>query len=115
LGRTVIGVFRHSGDADLAAAYLREEFTLGEDHLEVIDDSQGLETPAHSVADTGLLFSTLGDSDQTGEKEPIGKRWGDRVAAGDLLVVVRSDDADQVNAIAYGMRVSGAERVDLLP
>jgi hypothetical protein len=40
MGHTIVGVFRHSGDADLAAAHLREEYALEAEELDVIGEAE---------------------------------------------------------------------------
>jgi hypothetical protein len=120
LGHTIIGVFRHSGDADLAAAHLREEYALEAGELDVIGQAEwdNLTPPAPgendswaaaALAGLGLRSSALGDED------PIGKRWGDKVWQGETLVVARTGDPDLATAMAKEMRVTGADRIDVLP
>lgn len=120
MGHTVIGVFRHSGDADLAAAHLREEYALEAGELDIIGQSEWerLTPPAPEFAggyavaplvNMGLEDAALGDED------PIGKRWGDRVIRGDTLVIARTGDPDIAIAMAHELRITGARRVDLLP
>jgi hypothetical protein len=119
VGHTIIGVFRHSGDADLAAAHLQEEYTLSAGELDVIGGAEWdnltppvpIDVDGWAVldgTDTGLR-SALGDDD------PIGKRWGDKVRQGETLVVARTGDPERALAIAHEMHVTGADRVDLLP
>lgn len=115
MGHTVLGVFRHSGDADLAAAHLREEYTLDEDELDIVDESSSLSRPAQGEYGDGVLSAFAGLGLVMGAEDPIGKRWGDQVDQGQTLVVARSDDPERARAIAHEMRVAGADRVDLLP
>lgn len=120
MGHAVVGVFKHSGDADLAAAYLREEYTLAADELDIIGQAEwdNMTPPApegeaawYLVAGTGAigLPAALGDED------PVSKRWMDKVWQGDTLVVARSNDPETAQAIARDMREQGADRIDLLP
>lgn len=107
MGHSVVGVFRHSGDADLVAAHLRDAFTLDEDELDIIDETEpggGWSTSA-SADDLALM----------GDADPVLKRWGDMAAEGRTVVVARSDDPDRAVEMAGEMRRAGAERVDLLP
>lgn len=100
MGYTIIGVFSESGDADLAAAHLREEFALDAGELEMIGQTEW----------DNLRGAAEGDSDG----DPIGKRWGDRVAQGDTLVVARTGDPDVAEAVVQEMHQLGAVYVDLL-
>ncbi len=130
--KTVVGLFRHSGDADLVAAHLRETFALDADKLDVIGQAElsaaggaGLnETDAWllaALADTELdgldgpggLYE-LDDLEGPGARDPVARRWGDQVRRGRTLVVARCDDPDQATEIAREMRRAGAHRVDLL-
>lgn len=118
MGHSVVGVFRHSGDADLAAAHLRDTYILAEDKLDIIGEAEfeNLAAPMEARTDnwylaamTGIGLSGLGDED------PIAKRWGDMVYRGHTIVVARSDDPDTAVDMAGEMRRAGADRVDLLP
>lgn len=120
MGHMVVGVFKHSGDADLAAAHLRDEYTLGADELDIIGEAEweNLTPPApegesawYLTAATGVfgLPAALGD------EEPLGKRWIDKLYQGDTLVVARSNDPDVAQSIARDLRSLGADRIDLLP
>ncbi|HWI64821.1 MAG TPA: hypothetical protein VNT75_23575 [Symbiobacteriaceae bacterium] len=120
MGHTVIGVFFHSGDADLAAAHLREEYALEAGELDVIGQPEwdNLTPPAPQGVGTGYSVAPLvgmGLNAGIGDEDPIGKRWGDKVMAGQTLVVARSNDPDIAVAMARELRVTGAHRVDLLP
>jgi len=121
LGHTVIGVFRHSGDADLAAAHLREEYTLEAGELDLIGQSEwermtppaqegvGIGYAVAPLVNLGLQGAAMGDED------PIGKRWGDKVVQGQTLLIARTGDPEIAVAMARELRVTGADRVDLLP
>jgi len=119
LGHTIIGVFPDSGDADLAAAHLREEFALEAGELDLVGQAEweNLSFPADgepsqlvaSALTAGGLRAALGDEDS------IGKRWGDRVVQGDTLVVARTYDPDVAQAMAEALHNLGAAYVDLLP
>jgi hypothetical protein len=121
VGHTVIGVFRHSGDADLAAAHLQEEYALEAGELDLIGEAEWerLHPPAPDGVGTGYAVApavNLGlQGAWMGDEDPIGKRWGDKVVRGETLVVARTGDPDIAVAIAREMRVTGADRVDLLP
>lgn len=121
MGHTVIGIFRHSGDADMAAAHLREEYTLEAGELDIIGQSEwdNLTMPAPDGVGTGYAVSPvvnmgLGGAG-LGDEDPIGKRWGDKVVQGQTLVVARAFDPDIAVAIARELRETGADRVDLVP
>jgi hypothetical protein len=119
MGHTIIGIFRHSGDADLVAAHLRDEYALADSELDVIGegDRERLRRPLTGEAVDWLVASMtgIGLSADPGPEEPIVKRWGDRLHAGETLVVARANDPEIANAIAGDMRRTGADRVDLLP
>ena len=122
MGHTIVGVFRHSGDADLAAAHLQVEYALMANELDVIGQAEwdNLTPPAPTGfgADETWIFSAItgvGLQSALGDANPVGKRWGDKVWNGETLVVARTNDPDEANAIARDMRSSGADRVDLLP
>jgi hypothetical protein len=118
LGHTVIGVFRHSGDADLAAAYLQEEYTLSAGELDVIGQAEfdNLSHPAWGRTEAWIAAAFSGGiSGAAGDEDPVGKRWGDKLWQGETLVVARANDPEQAQAIAREMRETGAERIDLLP
>nr|PZN70653.1 MAG: hypothetical protein DIU55_10875 [Bacillota bacterium] len=133
MGKTVVGLFRHSGDADLAAAHLRDAFALDEDQLDVIGEADVRSMSGARISDTDAwllaAFWEVGldpglnpdldpgldpDMGQAGGGDPVVRRWGDQVRRGRTLVVVRSDDPDRAIAMAGEMRRAGAERVDLL-
>lgn len=118
MGQTVVGVFRHSGDADLAAAHLRDAYALDEDELDVIGEASfdDLGGSTLNAADSWLLAAFTGIGlDGLGDENPVAKRWGDQVVRGQTLVVARSDDPERATEIAGEMRRAGADRVDLLP
>lgn len=120
MGHTVIGVFRYSGDADLAAAHLREEYALEADELDVIgpDETENLTPPAATLEGTdGWVVATLTGIGlaPSGDEDPIGKRWGDKVNDEQTLVVARTNDPDVAESLARELRRTGAERIDLLP
>jgi hypothetical protein len=121
MGHTVLGLFVHSDAADLAAAVLRDEHNLTGDELDILTPSYAgdLPRPATDPADDGLatqsLNSYIGAANQMGDLDPVARRWGDRVRAGDWAVVARANDGDEAEAIARTLRACGAHRVDLLP
>jgi hypothetical protein len=118
LGHTIVGVFRHSGDADLAAAHLREEYALEADELDVIGQAEwdNLTPPAPGDTEAWVVAALTGGlSTASGDEDPIGKRWGDKVWQGETLVVARTYDPETAQAIAREMRITGADRIDLLP
>ncbi|MFZ5828369.1 MAG: hypothetical protein ACOY94_29045 [Bacillota bacterium] len=117
MGQTVVGVFRHSGDADLAAAHLRDEYALDADELDIIGEAEfnNLARPTMDRANGWIFAAFTGGILQLGDEDPVSKRWGDLVWKGQTLVVARSDDPDRAVDIAGEMRRAGAERVDLLP
>ena len=117
MGHTVIGIFRHSGDADMAAAYLRDEYTLDADELDIIGEAEWdhLTPPAPEGLSAWALASGFGSVAGLGGEDPIGKRWADQVYEGKTMVVARSNDPDTARSIARAMRETGADRVDLLP
>lgn len=121
MGHTVIGIFRHSGDADMAAAHLREEYTLEAGELDIIGQSEwdNLTMPAPDGVGTGYSVAPLVnmglEGAGLGDEDPIGKRWGDKVVQGQTLVVARTYDPDIAVAMARELRETGADRVDLLP
>lgn len=117
MGHTIIGVFRHSGDADLAAAQLREEFALEADELDIIGQAEwdNLTPPAPEGTSAWLVAAGTAMVTGAGDEDPIGKRWGDKVWQGETLVVARVNDPETASAVAREMNVTGAYRVDLLP
>jgi hypothetical protein len=122
VGHTVIGVFRHSGDADLAAANLRDEFALNESNeLDIIGQAEwdNLNPPAPGDdTQTWLVASLTGiglKAPLSGDENPIGKRWGDKVWEGETLVVARSHDPEIATRMARELKHTGAYRVDILP
>lgn len=118
MGHSVVGVFRHSGDADMAAAHLQDAFTLAEDELDIIGEAEfeNLAAPMESRTDTWYLAALTGIGlAGLGDEDPVAKRWGDLVYKGQTIVVARSDDPDMAVDMAGEMRRAGADRVDLLP
>lgn len=118
MGQTVVGLFRHSGDADLAAAHLRDAFALDEDELDLIGEASYLQrSPSEPDPVEGWMLAafTGGLATDLGDENPVAKRWGDQLFRGQSLVVARSDDPERAVAIAGEMRRAGAHRVDLLP
>lgn len=120
MGQTIVGLFRDSSDADVAAAYLRDEHTLtSASDLDVIGQAEwdDLSHPAADEIDVWIRASLTGISldDAPGGTESVGKRWGDKVWAGETLVVARTFDRDIAEAIARDMQRTGAERVDMIP
>jgi len=119
LGHTIIGVFPDSGDADLAAAHLREEFALEAGELDVVGQAEWDELSFPAEGDPGQwvvnALTAGGLKTPLGDEDSIGKRWGDRVIHGDTLVVARTHDPDVAQAIAEEFHHLGAAHVDLLP
>ncbi|MGE5675662.1 MAG: hypothetical protein ACM3XM_17570 [Mycobacterium leprae] len=121
---TIVGLFRHSGDAEMAADNLRAEFTLDNNELDLVLQSEweGLSHPAWSEVyrpqwgqTDPWLVSSLDKGIATGQDDdPVGKRWGDQVAEGSSLVVARANDPDVANAIARELRETGASAVDVI-
>jgi hypothetical protein len=119
LGHSIVGLFKHSGDADLAADYLREEYVLRADELDVIGQAEWdrLTRPAMDATDQWIAASLtgIGLDPSLGDEDPVGKRWGDKVWQGDTLVVARTPDPEIAQEIAEAMHRTGAARIDLLP
>lgn len=119
MGHSIVGTFRHSGDADLAAAHLREEYTLEASELDVIGPSEWdkLTRPAVTGPAGWVLTAVtgIGLQEGMGDEDPIAKRWGDVPRWGGTLVVARTHDPDVATAMARDMRETGADQVDLLP
>lgn len=118
MAHTVIGLFKESGDADIAAAHLREEFALAADELDIIGEAEwdNLTPPAPEGTSAWLLAAAMGGlTAGLGDEDPIGKRWIDKVWEGQTLVVARANDPDIATALVREMRAAGADRVDLLP
>lgn len=115
---TVVGVFRHSGDADMAATQLRDEFILGTEELDVLGEAewQGMTPPApEGIAAWVVSFATAGLGNERSVEDPLGKRWIDKLWDGRTLVVARSGDPEKATMMAKEMQSLGAERIDLLP
>lgn len=121
MGHTVLGLFVHSDAADLAAAVLRDEHVLFGDQLDILMPSFAgdLPRPATDPAASGLesdaITSYTAAADQFGDRDPVSRRWGDLVRAGDWAVVARANDGDEAESIAHSLRECGAHRVDILP
>jgi hypothetical protein len=115
---SVVGLFKDSLDADVVAAYLREEFALEANEIDVIGDTHPdrVPRPAPGAPEEWVLtaFTGIGINGNIGEEDPVYKRWGDKLLNGDVLVVARVNDPDLADAVTREMRVNGAERVDLL-
>lgn len=119
MGHTIVGVFDHSGDADMAATQLREEYALEASELDVIGPAEWdkLTRPAYTGTEGWLVASLfgLGLQEGVGDEDPVAKRWGHTPARGGTLVVARANDPEIAQAIAREMHVTGASQVDLLP
>jgi hypothetical protein len=111
-------VFKDSLDADVVAAYLREEFALEANEIDVIGDTHPdqVTRPAPGGPEEWVLasFTGMGLNQTMGGDDPVYKRWGDKLLDGDALVVARVNDPDLADAVTREMRINGAERVDLL-
>jgi hypothetical protein len=117
LGHTVVGVFRHSGDADLAATQLRDEYILGTAELDVLGEADWpeLTPPApEGIAGWVVSFATAGIAHEQADDDPLGKRWIDKLWDGRTMVIARSGDPEKATMMAKELRTMGAERVDLL-
>lgn len=114
---TVVGTFRHSGDAQLAAAHLLEEYALTETELDVLGpgDAWRLQRPASPEALWALSALTgIGLAGFPGEVAP-GHRYAREALAGEkTLVIARTFDAEQAREFAQALRRAGAESVDIL-
>jgi hypothetical protein len=105
----------------MAAAHLREEYTLEAGELDVIGEAEweNLNPPAPgSDTETWIVASLTGvglNTPLSGDENPIGKRWGDKVWNGETLVVARTNDPDTATAMAKEFKQTGAYRVDVLP
>lgn len=119
MGYTVVGVFRHSGDADMAAAHMREEYALEAEELDVIGAAEWdkLTRPAYPGAQGWVLaaITGLGLQEGSGDEDPLGKRSGHVPMRGGTLVIARTNDPDIAHAMARKMNVTGADPVDLFP
>ncbi len=119
MGHTVVGVFKHSGDADLVAAYLRDEFVLDEHELDVIGQAEfdRLARPAQGGTETWAMaaLTGIGLAPGLGDEDPVSKRWGDKVYHGETLVVARSHDPEVAQRIAEAFRRTGADHIDIIP
>lgn len=104
----------------MAAAHLMEEYALDAAELDVVGQSEwdNLRYPAPGDPDIRTVAALTGGqllAAASGDEDPIGKRWGDKVVQGYTLVIARSGDPEQAQTIARELRQTGAERVDLLP
>jgi hypothetical protein len=121
MGYAIVGLFIHSDAADLAAAQLRDEHNLWGAELDILMPSFAgdMDRPASDLTEEGLpteYFSSYrGAASATRDMDPIARRWGDRVRAGDWAVVARANDGDEAEAIARSLRDCGAHRVDVIP
>lgn len=121
MGHTILGLFIHSDAADLAAAMLRDEHVLGGDELDILmpsfagDLPRPATDPAARGIETDAITSFTSAADQFGDRDPVARRWGDRVRAGDWAVVARANDGDEAESIAHSLKEYGAYRVDILP
>ncbi len=116
MGHTVVGLFKHSGDADLVAAYLRDEYTLAADELDIIGEAEWENmTPPAPEGESAWYLTAATGAIGIGDENPVGKRWGDKLYEGNTLVVARAYDPDIAQSIARDLRVHGADRIDLLP
>ncbi|MEW8977624.1 MAG: hypothetical protein AB2385_04385 [Symbiobacterium sp.] len=113
---TVVGVFRHSGDADMAAAHLRDAFALGVDELEVLGEAELRMGRARAGPDDSWLLAAFAETGLDGleGEDPVTRRWVDQVERGRTLVVIRSDDPDRATEMAGELRRAGAFRVDMI-
>jgi len=117
VGNTVVGVFRHSGDADMAATHLRDEFILGAEELDILGEADWpvITPPApEGIAAWVVSFATAGLPNEQSVEDPLGKRWIDQLWQGRTLVIARSGDLEKVNMMAKELRSLGAERIDVL-
>lgn len=114
---TVVGVFRHSGDAHLAGEHLLEEFALTDQELDVIGpgDTDRLVRPEPGVGDLALMtYLALPPGGVVGEN-PVASRWGDQVRLYErTLVVARTFDEEMAEEMARELRRAGADRVDII-
>lgn len=115
---TVVGVFRHSGDAQLAAEHLLEEYTLTERELDVLGpgDAWRLQRPAPPEYLWALAsLSGVGLSGFPGEYEAVGHRFaGEALNEEKTLVVARTFDEEQARELAEELYRAGAEAVDII-
>lgn len=118
MGYTVVGLFRHSGDAEMAADHLREEHVLYADDLDIIGEAEweNLTPPAPEGGSAWALaaFTGIGLAGGRADAEPLGKRWIDKLWQGETLVVARSADPEAAEIMAGELREMGAERVDII-
>jgi hypothetical protein len=121
VGYTVVGIFVHSANADLAAATLMDDFYLSGEQIDILTPSwaDDLPRPATDFARAGVqsagITSFTGAALELTDNDPVAKRWGDLIRAGDWAVVARTHEGDNAEAIAASLREAGAERVDILP
>lgn len=119
MSQTVAGLFRESGQADLAAARLREEYALtGEEDLDVIGPAEweelGRPEPRGGLATWLLAFTGVGLEEPMAEADVLNKRWGDLLMDEETLVVARTGDREMAEEISHTMYEAGARRVDIL-
>lgn len=114
---TVVGVFRHSGDAQLAAEHLLEEYALTDQELDVLGpgDAWRLQRPAPPEYLWALSSLTgVGLSGFPGE-EAVGHRFAGEAQTGEkTLVIARTFDEEMAREFAEELHRAGAEAVDIL-
>lgn len=114
---SVVGIFRYSGDADLAADHLRSAYALTEPDLEVLGapDSHRLRPADPTGADWQLAAGPTPPWNQPGDLDLVARRWGYLAEHRDHhLVVARTHDEDQALAMAADLVRWGAEPVDII-
>ncbi len=110
-------MFRHSGDAELAAEHLLEEFALTEAELNVFDPGEAWRLERPAAEEYRWVAAFLSGVGQAGDAEysAVGHRFAGEIRAGDrTLVVARTFDQDQANEYARELSRAGAEWVDIL-
>lgn len=111
---TIVALFRHSGDADLAAAHLLADLGLTEAQVAVVAPADVAETDmfAGQQAFAGLWATAAGAADGDAA---IVRRWGGEVVhAGKTLVVARPGDTLDPYELAEALHRSGAEQIDIM-
>lgn len=117
---TVVGIFRHSGDAHLAAAHLLDAYALTDEQLDVIGpgDAWRLNRPGLTDGEQWLMAAALGGIGEAGfppAEDPVGRRWSLEAIYGEkTLVVARTYDEDMAREMAEDLKRTGAETVDIL-